>query len=215
MMSASRLTDLVKIMTPILKKNNNAYLGSAKEQIDIIGMEATDQEIYFLADIILASDDIGSALATLASVHDGDITERAKREKARLAAHLEKVKAEEKTAEVRRLAEATTAKETKRIAEEQAVERKILADTISNALASALSMTKSYTEYQDYTVVSRVGVDQWILRHPVKEAMSQGWIPVGGVHIVGHAGLSEMLFSQAMALPADKAKSSLGPKDSF
>jgi len=125
------------------------------------------------------------------------------------------VKAEEKAAADRRVAEALAAKEAKRIAEEQAAERKLLAETISNALASALSTSPSYTEYQDYTVVSRVGVDQWILRRPMREAMLQGWVPVGGVHILGHAGLSEMLFSQAMALPASKAKSSLAPKDSF
>ena len=214
-MSASRLGDLVKILAPILKKNSGGYLVSAKEEIDIVGMEATDQEVYFLADIILTSSDIGSALVTLASVNDAEIEVRAEREKARLAAYQEKVKTEEKAAADRRVAEASAAKEAKRIAEEQAAERKLLAETISNALASALSTNPSYTEYQDYTVVSRVGVDQWILRRPVREAMLQGWIPVGGVHILGHAGLAEMLFSQAMALPANKAKSSLAAKDSF
>ena len=214
-MSARRLGDLVKIMAPILKKNSSDYFLSAKEEIDIVGMEATDQEVYFLADIILSSSDIGSALVAIASVNDGEIEVRAAREKLRLSAYQEKLKAEEKAAADRRVAEASAAKEAKRIAEEQAAERTRLAETISNALASALSTNPSYTEYQDYTVVSRVGVDQWVLRRPVREAMLQGWIPVGGVHILGHAGLAEMLFSQAMALPANKSKSSLAAKDSF
>jgi hypothetical protein len=215
MMSTSRLGDLVKIIAPILKKKPYGYLLSAKEEIDIVGMEATDQEIYFLADIILSSSNIGGALVTLASVNDEDIEERGKREKSRLADYEQKVKAEEKAAAGRREAEASTAKETKRIAEERAVERKLLAETISDALASALLTNPSYTEYQDYTVISRVGRDQYMLRRPVREAMLQGWIPVGGVDVLGHAGLGEMLFSQAMALPANKPKSSLAPRDSF
>jgi hypothetical protein len=215
MKSASRLGDLVKIIAPILKKNRDGYLLSAKEEIDIIGMEATDQEVYFLADILLSSSDIGDALVTLSSVNDGDIEERAEREKARLVAYEQKVNADAKAAADRRVAEASAAKETKRIAEEQAVERKLLAEEISNSLASALATNPSYTEYQDYTVVSRVAVDQWTLRRPVREAMMQGWIPVGGVHIVSHVGLDKFLFSQAMALPANKPKSSLAPKDSF
>jgi hypothetical protein len=214
-MGENRLGDLVKILAPILIKKRDGYLISAQEEIDVVGMQATDQEIYFLADIILSSSDIASALVTLASVDHGDIRERAVREKARLDEHQRQVKADEKAAADRRVREALAAKEAKQIAEEQAAERKILAETISNALASALSTSPSYTEYQDYTVVSRVGVDQWILRRPVREAMLQGWVPVGGVHILGHAGLAEMLFSQAMALPASKAKSSLAPKDSF
>ena len=214
-MSANRLGDLAKIMAPILKKNSGSYLVSAKKEIDIVGMEATDQEVYFLADIILSSSDIGSALVALASVNDAEIEVRAEREKARLAAYQEKVKAEEKAAADRRVAEASAAKEAKRIAEEQAAERKLLAETISNALASALTNNPSYTEYQDYTVVSRVGVDQWILRRPVREAMLQGWVPVGGIQILSHKGVSKFLFSQAMALPADKPKSTLAPQDSF
>ncbi len=215
MKSASRLGDLVKILAPILKKNRDGYLLSAKEEIDIIGMEATDQEVYFLADILLSSSDIGDALVTLASLNDGDFEERSEREKARLLAYQQKVNADAKAAADRRVAEASAAKETKRIAEERAVERQLLAEAISNSLASAQANNPSYTEFQDYAVVSRLGVDQWILRRPVREAMLQGWIPVGGVHILGHAGLAEMLFSQAMALPANKPKSSLAPKDSF
>jgi len=46
-MSENRLGDLVKIMAPILKKNRDGYLISAKEEIDVVGMQATDQEIYF------------------------------------------------------------------------------------------------------------------------------------------------------------------------
>jgi hypothetical protein len=214
-MDENRLSDLVKILAPILKKNRDGYLISAKEEIDIVSMKATDQEIYFLADIILSSSDIASALVTLSSVNDGDIGELAGREKARLDAYQLKVKRDEKAASDRRVAEASAVKEVKRIAEEQAVERKLLAETISNALAAALSSSSNYTEYQDYTVVSRVGVDQWILRRPVREAMLQGWVPVGGIQILSHTGVSKFLFSQAMALPADKPKSTLTPQDSF
>lgn len=214
-MASNRLEDLLKIMAPILKKNSNSYLASANEEIQTLGMEATDQEIYFLADIIFSSDNIKNALKKIASVKDGDIEKQAVKEMARLASYQQKMKEEEKAAADRRVAEASAAKEAKKIAEEQLAERKLLAETISNALSSALSANPSYTEYQDYTVVSRVGVDDWILRRPVREAMLQGWVPVGGVHIISHKGLDKMLFSQAMALPANKPKSSLGGTDSF
>lgn len=215
MMSASRFGDLVKIMAPILKKNSNAYLVSAKAEIDIIGMEATDQEVYFLADIILSSSDIGSALETLASVSERDIEVRAEREKARLDAYQEKEKAEEKAAADRRVAAASAAKEAKRIAEEKTAERELLANAIADAIAARIPAKPIYTEYQDYTIVQRTGMDEWVLRIPVAKAMSQGWVPVGGVHVLFNTNMNKALYSQAMALPVDKPKSSLLPKDTF
>lgn len=214
-MSASRFGDLVKIMAPILKKNSNAYLVSAKAEIDIIGMEATDQEVYFLADIILSSSDIGSALETLASVSERDIEVRAEREKARLDAYQEKEKAEEKAAADRRVAAASAAKEAKRIAEEKTAERELLANAIADAIAARIPAKPIYTEYQDYTIVQRTGMDEWVLRIPVAKAMSQGWVPVGGVHVLFNTNMNKALYSQAMALPVDKPKSSLLPKDTF
>lgn len=215
MTSASRLRDLVKIIAPILKKNRNGYLLSAKEEIDIIGMEATDQEVYFLADILLSSSDIGDALVTLASVNDGDIEVRAQRENARLVAYQQKVKVEAKAAADRRVAEALAAEETKRIAEEKTTERELLAHSIANALAAVLPAKQLYAEYRDYTVVQRSGSHEWVLRVPVAKAMSQGWVPVGGVHVLFNTNMHTALYSQAMALPADKPKSPLAYDDAF
>lgn len=215
MMSASRLMDLVKIMAPILKKNRDSYLVAAKEEIDVVGMEATDQEIYFLADIIRSSNDIASALATLSLVNEEDFGERAGREKTRLDAHQQKMKAEEKATADRRAAEAYAAKEAKRIAEEKAIERELLARSIADAIASALPPKPLYAEYQDYTVVQRAGMHEWVLRIPVAKAMSQGWVPVGGVHVLFNTNMDQALYSQAMALPADKPKSTLATRDTF
>lgn len=214
-MSRSRLGDLVKIIAPILKKNRDGYLVSVKEEIVVVGMEATDQEIYFLADIICSSSDIVSALATLATLNEKDFGERAAREKARLDVHQQKVKAKEKVDSDRRAAEAYAAKEAKRIAEAKATERDLLARSIAEALSAAIPPKSLYTEYQDYTVVQRSGLHEWVLRYPVANAMSQGWVPVGGVHVLYNTNMNQALYSQAMALPADKPKSSLGNKDTF
>ena len=215
MTSASRLRDLVKILAPILKKNRDGYLLAAKEEIDIIGMEATDQEVYFLADILLSSSDIGDALVTLASVNDGNIKERAERENARLEGNKQKVNAEAKAAADRRLTETLAAEEAKRIAEEKTTERDLLANSIANALAAVLPPKQLYAEYRDYTVVQRSGSHEWVLRIAVAKAMSQGWVPVGGVHVLFNTNMHTALYSQAMALPADKPKSPLGYEDTF
>jgi hypothetical protein len=214
-MSASRLRDLVKIMAPILKKNGNAYLASTKEEIDIVGIEATDQEVHFVADIILSSSDIGSALATLSSVDDGDVEARAAKEEARLEAYQRKVKAEEKAASDLRVAEASAAKEAKRVAEERATDRALLANAIADAIAARPPSRPLHVEYQDYTIVQRTGMHEWVLRSPVAKAMSQGWVPVGGVHVLFNTNMNEALYSQAMALPSDKPKSSLSPTGTF
>jgi hypothetical protein len=215
MTSVGRLGDLVKILAPILKKNRDGYLLAAKEEIDIIGMEATDQEVYFLADILLSSSDIGDALVTLASVNDGNIKERAERENARLEGNKQKVNAEAKAAADRRLTENLAAEEAKRIADEKTTERDLLANSIANALAAVLPPKQLYAEYRDYTVVQRSGSHEWVLRIPVAKAMSQGWVPVGGVHVLFNTNMHTALYSQAMALPADKPKSSLGYEDTF
>ena len=214
-MGQNRLGDLLKILAPILKRNRDGYLISAKEEIDIVGIEATDQEVYFVADIIHSSSDIGSALATLASVNDGDVEARAAREKARLEAYQQKVKTKEKAASDLRLAEASAAKEAKRVAEEKAAERALLANAIADAIAVRFPSKPLQTEFQDYTVVQRTGMHEWVLRSPVAKAMSQGWVPVGGVHVLFNNNMNEALYSQAMALPADKPKSSLSLKDTF
>jgi len=59
-------------------------------------------------------------------------------------------------------------------------------------------------QYEDYTVVTRMGDDVLELRRPVKKAMSKGWVPLGGIHIAGPLDNGIMLFSQAMALPQGK-----------
>jgi hypothetical protein len=56
-------------------------------------------------------------------------------------------------------------------------------------------------QYQDYTVVAHVGDDALDLRPSVMKAMSQGWVPLGGIHIAGPLDDGTMLFSQAMGLP--------------
>ena len=213
-MGKNRLEDLAKIMAPILKKNRDAYLAPAKEEIDIVGMEAADAEIYFLADVILSSKDVAAALRTLASMNDEEIEKRAERERVRLEAHQQKMQAEEKAAADRRATEASAAKEAKRLAEEKAAERELLANSIADAIAARLP-AKPYAEYQDYTVVQRTGMDEWVLRIPVAKAMSQGWVPVGGVHVLFNSKMTKALYSQAMALPADKPKSTLGTRDTF
>lgn len=214
-MGENRLSDLVKVLAPILKKKRDGYLISAKEEIDIVGIDATDQEVYFAADIILSSSDIPSALAALASVNDGDVEARAAREKARLEACQQKVKAEEKAAADLRAAEASAAKEAKRVAEERVSERALLANAIADAIAARFPLKPSQTEFQDYTVVQRAGMHEWVLRTPVAKAMSQGWVPVGGVHVLFNTNMNEALYSQAMALPVDKPKSSLAARDTY
>jgi hypothetical protein len=214
-MGNNRLSDLVKILGPILRKNRDGYLVSAKEQIEIVGIDATDQELYLAADIILSSSDIASALTALGSVNDADIEARAAREQARLEACKQKVKSEEKAAEDLQASAAAAAKEAKRVAEERAAERVLLANAIADAISSKFLPKVVKTEFQDYTVVQRTGMHEWVLRAPVAKAMSQGWVPVGGVDVLFNTNMNEALYSQAMALPADKPKSSLAARDTF
>jgi hypothetical protein len=55
--------------------------------------------------------------------------------------------------------------------------------------------------YEDYTVVSRMGDDVSRLYRPVRSAMKEGWVPLGGIHIAGPLDNGVMLFTQAMGLP--------------
>ncbi|MDB9869029.1 hypothetical protein OAD24_14980 [Pseudomonadales bacterium] len=225
MIDNAELRTLLKAIFPSVKSNSDSYMTVLEEELDLLGISGSHEELYGLADLILSSDSLAGALERLGKTDDNKLRGGAQRERLRLEIQQEpldkqqqggggkreklRLDAQQEEADKEQNLKAVKRAVLKPEVERENTNREQLAQAISKAIAEVLSTAEgggAPVEYQNYTIISRMGDNAYDLRSPVRMSMKQGWVPLGGIHIAGPLDNGIMLFSQAMGLPKGRPK---------
>jgi len=190
----SKYQDLVKAIYPLFD-GGEAYVEIALEEAELLGIEATDREVFFVGGLIREAENLQGALSALESLEKESIDAIAQKEMTRV--------------------QAASSAERKLLAKEKALESRMksdladqqkIAELIGKELKKALSAANlggSPPQFDDYRIVTAMGDDDKKLWPKVNHFLREGWVPLGGIDITLSPN-GVMLFSQAVGKPKKK-----------
>tara|TARA_B100000609_G_scaffold73014_1_gene58268 strand:- start:62 stop:601 length:540 start_codon:yes stop_codon:yes gene_type:complete len=174
------VSDIIKITYPLLKEVSKGNFKEVKADLDLLGVEYSEDELVKAFTIVSQSNSIDEALNAIDSIDSSSFT------KAKT-----KIKAEQKAEKIKQ--EKTKKEKAKqRLQQKKEREEKKLAQEQADAL-------NPYKSIIDYKVVAARDYAQ--LMKFVKMYMKEGWKPYGGVSTYnpgGKIGLVPNSFHQAM-----------------
>ena len=176
----------LKALFVIFKKGGD-YVESAFEEAELLGISVSEDDIHFYAYAVNKFGDLASAQEFCNSADEEAFKGIVSNQRERYEQALKK-----QGEELARIAAQKSLKKSEDLASSRFDEIKKLME---------MAVDKLDAKFKDYTVISSIGDDISELRQPVKRALSDGWVPIGGIHIVGPLDNGVMLFSQAMGLP--------------
>ena len=189
------LEQTIKVGTQIILKQPYNYQKPLKEELRLLGIEADNSTVMAAGHIVKKNGTFEKAKAAIQELTEAEVQELAKQEDQDIKAEKQRIAKEKKESELdRKEAEVEQAKRTK-------LNSEFIQQLVKEFFKQKPPEKTKETSFSDYTVIARPGDSPLKLRYPVKEAMADGWVPLGGIHIAGPLPNGVMLFSQAMGLP--------------
>lgn len=174
------ITEIIKTVYPNLKKVEKGNFKAVKGELDLLGIEYSEDDLVKAYTIVSQSNSIDEALSAIDSIESSTITKvKTKIEKEQKAEKIKQDKIKEEKAKQR--LQQKKEREEKKLAQEQ---------------ADALNPYKSINDYKvvgarDYAELMKI----------VQAYMAKGWKPYGGVSTYnpgGKIGFTPNSFFQAM-----------------